>query len=120
LENSQSTAEYNEDWLESIVDTLASEYGWTKDYILNRIYPDESLLYIKAIDDRRRNDYLMKLAISTNPVLQPDDQKSLWNVLSGKDSRQISATVVADDKLDRDGFAKLKSKISKHSHIKVK
>lgn len=120
MENSQDTANPNENWIEEIVDTIASEYGWTKDYILERVYPDESLLYVGAIDKRRKNDYLMRLAIVTNPVLQPNDQKSLWNMLSGKDSRQLSAKVVVNDKIDRKGFAKLKQQLSKHSRIGVK
>jgi len=99
---------------------LANEYGWTKDYILKRIYPDEALSYIKIIDDRNRKDYLMQLAIVTNPVLESDGQKFLWNLLSDKNKHQSSVSVQLDDKLDKQGFAKLKKQLSKQSRIKVK
>lgn len=120
MENSEDISKSEYSWLDDIIDLLASEYGWTKDYILSRIYPDEALLYIKTIDDRNKRDYLMQLAIVTNPVLEADSQKVLWNLLSNKNNHQSFESVQLDDKLDKQGFAKLKKQLSKQSRIKVK
>lgn len=99
---------------------MANEYGWSKDFILSRIYPDESLIYVELIDRRRRNEYLMSLAIVTNPVLKPSDQKILWDILSKRDSRRISTKTIMDDKIDKEGIARLKKRLTTSKRIKVK
>jgi hypothetical protein len=112
---------YDDNWLEAVIDSLSSEYGWTKDYILERIYPEESLVYLDKIDSRRRNDYLMQLAIVTNPALKPDNQKNLWDILSQRDSREISTKTILDDRIDKQGVTSLKHQLTRSkSRIKVK
>lgn len=46
---------------------MAAEYGWTQDYILDHIYPDDYLYYQEVITQRKYTNYLMDLAIVHNP-----------------------------------------------------
>lgn len=97
-------------WLEEIIDLLASEYGWDKDFILNRVYPDEALVYGDKIRRRRAINYRMELLIAHNP--NSKTPSVLFNNLN-KEIGDLRGS--ESDKLDKSAFAQFKKKIAKES-----
>lgn len=49
------------------MDLLASEYGWTADYIKTSVYPDEFMVLLRKIGARRVDEWLIELQIASNP-----------------------------------------------------
>lgn len=70
-------------WLWSVVDLLASEYGWTKDYILFEVYPVEYIQLMPHLADRKRQDFIDKLqiAIMTDSMVDEKDRAQSLNAL---------------------------------------
>lgn len=58
------------------IDLLASEYGWTKTYILESVYPDELIYFGEQISRRVIDQTLMDLRIASNPHIDPAEAKS--------------------------------------------
>ena len=94
-----------------IVDSLSSEYGWTKDYILDHITLSEWLGLSDHITDRKKREYLLQLAIIQNPHTEKP------NVLF-EEIQKIGVQEAPE--IDREGLKKLKEKLSKSNMIKVK
>lgn len=65
-----SRLKQQENWLYRAIDLLASEYGWSQDYILDFIYPEDVINYQKTISKRKYADYLMLLVIAHNPYTE--------------------------------------------------
>lgn len=67
-----------------MIDTLASEYGWTKSEIL-RLYKDEIAIIIDQIAKRKSDEHkirLMELAQSACvPHFKPEDRKKFFSML---------------------------------------
>jgi hypothetical protein len=57
-----------------IIDTYASEYGWTSDYILDHVYLDEFFYQSELISQRKRQHYLMLTNIVW--LSQSDDKRA--------------------------------------------
>ncbi len=91
---------------------MASEYGWSKTDILERVYPDEVFEFQEAILERHRANYFMLLAISHNPHVE--EPQPLWNQL-----RPTSLDYLDND-LDREGMNDLKQVLSGSPNINVK
>lgn len=96
-----------------IVDLLASEYGWDKDYIYEKMYFDEVYMLMQTITKRRNGHYKMLLAIAQNP--HNKDPKLLWNALDALDR-----PATAEEELDTAGFERLKLTTSQNPRIIVK
>lgn len=103
------------DWLYNIVDLIASEYGWTKEYIFNNVYPREIKTFDVMITRRQFNNYRMLLAISSNPHTK--DPKKFANLIN----RQVGNLDTDDtNTFDQVGIQALKKKIATTSkQIKV-
>lgn len=56
-----------DDWLYWAVDALASEYGWTLDYIFNSLYLEEVLMLLAKIKPRKNAEYRIWAAIIQSP-----------------------------------------------------
>lgn len=96
-----------DEWLFSIVDLLASEYGWAKDYILEHVYIDELPSLIKIISRRNRYKRILDLRIAHNPHLAKDDAKVLIEELQ-KDPDGIYRPA----KLDKVAFNMVRGQLS--------
>ena len=95
--------------VEVIIDLFASEYGWSRQEIMN-IYVDELFKFVDIIKKRKKDEALLELAIAHNPYSKNPNE--LFKVLSRDDGKS---------ELDRAGFARLKAKLMKDSKlIKVK
>lgn len=96
------------------MDNLASEYGWTKDYILDYMYPSEVQSLVGIIQNRKRQNALLKLAITHNPYAK--DPNILFREL-----KQGAEEVNTSDSKDDHALSSLKRKLSEKSKfIKVK
>lgn len=99
-----------------IVDKFASSYGWTKDYILKKVYPDEAVEFINAMNKREAGEALLQLAIVHNP--HSKKPQNLVKQLERKTKRKEKLT---DEKMDKQGLERLKKTLShKGKKIKVK
>jgi hypothetical protein len=99
---------------------LASEYGWTHDYILDCVYPDELLLLTDRIHKRQLDAMIAQLRITTNPHLKPDEANELAEELMSQ-RRRLHGFVDMDAQLDKEGLEALKDSLKKSSKsIRVK
>ncbi len=99
-------------WLMIVVDTLANQYGWTKDYILDHVYPDEAVELTGILRRRIYGEYLINLAIVHNPWAK--DPKDLWQTFS---KEAVKGRELGSEQLDKSGFKRLKTKISRSSRV---
>ena len=90
------------------VDLLASNYGWSKQDILNDVYLDELYYLSKLINQRKITDYKMQLAIVTNPHIK--DPKTLWRLLEEQEKQLIGADYI-DEEFDAVGFEQFKQSL---------
>lgn len=101
------------------VDSLASEYGWTKDYILFHITPDDLRLLGPIIRKRRLEKQLTDSRIALHPhtdrKVQQEYTRTLMNEL-----RAIDGLSTINDTIDHAGIAALKQKLTKSKNIGVK
>jgi hypothetical protein len=81
---------------------------------LEEIYPEELGIIFARIKERRYDNYLMLLAISTNPHLKQGDQKPLWKSL------QINSREDKSEDFDIHGFNRLKDALSNNPKFIVK
>ena len=91
---------------------LASEYGWTKDYILEHVYLDELMRLMPQMRRRTITEYQMQLAISSNP--HSKKPKALWDTFAN----QLREPV--DEKIDKSGLEYLKQKMATGKAFVVK
>ena len=118
MENASSAGkpgQKGENWLIGIIDLLASEYGWTKDYILKRSTFVHALDFSDRIKRRKNIDNLIQLAIVQNPWSK--EPKKLFDELEkGSESESDGS----GDTIDHEGFKRLKDMLRKSKNIKVK
>lgn len=90
----------------TIVDSLASEYGWTKDYILFEVSPLEYYSILGPLKNRKVNEFIdtVESRILADPTLEGDAKSKALNSLNGL---RPGATV-EDEKLDRKKLNKLR------------
>lgn len=81
------------------------------------MYLDEYDEYRKAIHLRRIDDYRIKLAIARNPHLEPEKQQALTNALDQQE-RIYRPPKISTEKLDRDGFKRLKKALGKSRMVR--
>lgn len=98
-----------QDYIYGAVDLLASQYGWTDDYILAHVYPFDIPVYKKRINERQRAHYKMLLAIEHNP--HQKDPKKLAKDLEKDENGQADRSYL-NKKLDKGGFAMLKKQVA--------
>lgn len=91
------------------IDLLASEYGWTDDYILDHVYNFEIPIYKKRISERQRAHYKMLLAIEHNP--HQKDPKKLAKELDRDADGGTPDRSYLTQKLDKGSFAMLKRQV---------
>lgn len=90
------------------MDTLASEYGWTAEYILERVYPLQAFNLFPKIAKRQMNRFIDQLEVQvlTKHDIKPEDREK-W--LAKIDRMRTGV----DDKpperpFDRDKFEQLR------------
>lgn len=96
---------------------MASEYGWTKDYILERVYPDEAVTLTKIIRQRIYNGKILDLAIAGNAWVK--EPKKLWDILE----KQVenNTKLGEETEIDHGSLQRLKNQLKNKSRaIKVK
>lgn len=91
------------DWILQSIDLLASEYGWTKDDILENTFPDELLDYAKLIKQRKNSHYMMMLNIVSAPYADEEAKAQLIAQLEDRDRE--------NEHLDKAGMMALKQKM---------
>jgi hypothetical protein len=72
-------------WITQSIDLLASEYGWTKDDILENTFPDELADYGELIRKRKNAHYLMLLNVVSAPHADESARRELIETLSERD-----------------------------------
>lgn len=99
---------------------MASEYGWSRDDILNKVYPDDLIYLSRKIRVRRIDDYLMQGRLIANPYIEPSKAgEFMQDLVSTRDS--LLDIEPADERLDRTTLARFKNVLRKESNlIKVK
>lgn len=95
---------------------MASEYGWTEQYIKRKVYPEQIPVYSNCILKRKIHDYKMQLLIAQNPHIK--DPKSLFDEMDRLE-REISGADYLESKLDKEGFKRLKDRIKSQSKFVV-
>jgi hypothetical protein len=93
---------------------LASEYGWTKDYILDYVYPDEAIELSRRIRNRITQNNLMSLAISSNPW--SDNPKALVRELESRIDEEME---LGDEEPDHAALSRLKQKLGGSKQFRV-
>lgn len=85
-----------------MVDSLASSYHWTKDYILDQIFLDEAFYYMESIQRRELTGALMQLSIVENPHRKKPEvlRKSLEQELKKLNKERI---IKPEDVLPEEG-----------------
>lgn len=65
------------------MDTLASEYGWTADYILYSVYPADAFSLFPKIARRQLNQFVDQLEalVLTKHELKPEERQKWVNQL---------------------------------------
>ncbi len=104
-------------WLYVAIDALASNYGWSREEILECVYFDELFHLQKQITKRKLANYRMLLRIQQNP--QSKDPGKLWDDLQDPDAANDRFT---NPQFDATGFELLKQKMrgSKGSGMLIK
>jgi hypothetical protein len=96
-----------------VVDTLASEYGWTAEYILERVYPVQVFSLFPVIAKRQLNMFIDQLEIQ---VLTKTDlpQKDRTNWLQQIDRMRVGGEATPPERpFDRAGLEKLRDVMGK-------
>lgn len=94
------------------MDLLAANYGWQKNYIFYEVYPDEFVLFTKAIKKRQFAEYQVQLAIAQNP--HSKNPKVLWETLESE------VREAKDPEMDEAGIERLKLLMSGNPRFVVK
>lgn len=91
------------------MDTLASEYGWTKTYILERVYPLEALLLLPKIAQRQLHHFVdqLEVQIMTKHELKPDE-RTKWLAQVDRMRSMVQDQPPPDKPFDREKFEQLR------------
>lgn len=96
-----------------MVDTLASEYGWTKDYILYEVYPLEAFLLFPQIASRQLNAFVdqLEIQILTDSNIEGKDRQKWLAAVDGM--RAGSGNKPPERELDRSKLEQLRKVMGK-------
>lgn len=86
---------------------MSSNYGWAKAEILYETTLDEAWNYIQIIKRRKASEYKLLLHI-----YHTDKPEELAKVFEEEQKEKFKDYLTPDDKLDKDGFAALKSRMT--------
>lgn len=95
------------------MDTLASEYGWTAEYILERVYPVQAFSLMPKIAARQLNNFvdLLEVQVMTKHELKPEERDK-W--IRGLDKLRTSIDEDPPEKpFDRQAFEQLREVMGK-------
>lgn len=97
---------------------FASEYGWTKTFILEEVYPDDAFHLDKRIAKRRINDVLMQLNVSMAPRAETRSRQEFIDSLT--DQLNKLDPEAENNDLDVEGMKALREKLKEKSRaVKV-
>ena len=98
--------------MEGIVHTLALNYHWSKEEILETVYLDEAYFYIDNIRMAQNRKLLLDMAIVISPHLKDQDRKNFYREIEN-DLKKLENTYIInsdDDELPEAGaFDKLRA-----------
>lgn len=100
-------------WLQWIIDCLASEYGWTKDHIFS-LYPAEIEILQKQIAERRERDEdydLIRQLIAARAPMTKDAGMALIKQLQAKHKNFDDGGGVTPEQRKRD-LARFRKKLA--------
>lgn len=98
------------------VDLLASEYGWNKDFILERVYPDDLIYLSRKIRIRRVDEYLVQARLIANPHMNKEDsRKFIEELISTRE--EAGGEPEPTPELDREGIANFKRFVKTESRF---
>lgn len=92
---------------------LASEYGWAKEDILDRVYLDEVLYLQKIIRDRKIGDIKIRLNIAQNPYTK--NPRELFDSLTNLEEKKLTKP-----EFSKVEFENLKAALDKNPRFRVK
>lgn len=93
---------------------VGSSLGWTKDYILTAVYPEELNLYIRLVDIEKLETLMFQTQIAANANSKKPQE--LYD--SFKEQRQMAIGDLiqeVDDSFDREGLQRLKNRLAGES-----
>lgn len=92
---------------------LASEYGWTKDYILHQVYPAEVFDLMVHIGKRRLDGFvdLLQVQVLTDSNLKSEDRVKVYSSLD--EMRDGGHSQPSERKFDRNKFEELRGRMGK-------
>lgn len=93
------------------MDALASEYGWTLDYIFNSLYLEEILLLLIKVRKRKNTEYMVLATIVQSP--HTEKPSKIFEVLKDNDDEEKN-----DD--GKAGLEVLRMALSKNPRFVVK
>lgn len=103
------------DWLQWVIDLLASEYGWSKDHIFS-LYPAEVEILEKKIEQRREKDadaQMVRLLIAARAPMTKDAGTSMLKQLIAKHKEPDMGDGVTSATRKRD-LARARKFIARH------
>lgn len=86
---------------------LASEYGWSKNHILNDVYPTDLFWLVPAMSLRQIDNVIMDVRVATNPHLEQDNARLLLDELLAK-RRMYAPEEQQDREFDKSKLDELK------------
>jgi hypothetical protein len=91
------------------VDTLASEYGWTKDYILFEVYPLDAFSLMPKIQRRQLNRFVDQLVVQvmTKSDLKSEEREKWLRQIEGM-RQNAAGSGPAERPLDREKLEMLR------------
>ncbi|UNC92707.1 hypothetical protein [Candidatus Contubernalis alkaliaceticus] len=84
---------------------MASEYGWTKDYILYEIYIDEVFFILENIKKRKNQEFLMQIQINSFPHMEEKSRKEILEIFKEENKK---STININQKTDFSALDKAK------------
>jgi hypothetical protein len=98
-----------------IIDLYASQYGWSRNEILENVYFDEFFIQRDIIDKRKRSDYQMLAYISLLPNMEEKPRMDFLNMLEG--NNQSSSLMNREIETDFEAIEKAKAQFEQYSKM---
>lgn len=84
----------------NVVDLYASEYGWTRDYILNNVYLDEYFIQQNIIKKRQRYEYMKQITVAMLPHMKNEERKKIIKAIEDEERQDSHFGQIKETDLD--------------------
>ncbi|MBU9714415.1 hypothetical protein [Evansella tamaricis] len=95
----------------SVVHTYASNYGWTRDYILDNTFLDESFILQEMIEKEKNQNYLMMANIQMVPHMKEKSREQFLENLMDSTNHHSRKYVHPEQKTDFEGIKRAKQQL---------